>query len=342
MKKVYLHGSLGEKFGKEWTLNVRSASDAFSAINANVDGFVEYLSQRARDGVSYTITTKNINEIKPDGNCLKHFVTRNNLDMNLSSKEIHIAPMAQGSMGLFVGLTATQAFFAKLFVAIVASVVIQGILNSLFKPPKREDPTTTKSYLFQGAQNRQQQGIPVPLGYGRLRVGSAVVSTSKESFKLNNEGGEMADKKVMQSFSQFRVLELVSEGPIEGFCNANGSITNDIREAIYFNGTPVKNTALGKATALGQEGFDNLGTYNFILNEGNENVVEIAPVAKNGVEGEKAPFPEPEIAFDIGNRLVGAGPYATTAQARQRQEAVDKENAKRHKHYKFMKIDVTQ
>ena len=61
MKKVYLHGSLGEKFGKEWTLNVRSASDAFSAINANVDGFVEYLSQRARDGVSYTITTKNIN-----------------------------------------------------------------------------------------------------------------------------------------------------------------------------------------------------------------------------------------------------------------------------------------
>ena len=329
MKKVYLHGSLGEKFGKEWTLNVRSASDAFSAINANVDGFVEYLSQRARDGVSYTITTKNINEIKPDGNCLKHFVTRNNLDMNLSSKEIHIAPMAQGSMGLFAGLTATQAFFAKLFVAIVASVVIQGILNSLFKPPKREDPTTTKSYLFQGAQNRQQQGIPVPLGYGRLRVGSAVVSTSKESFKLNNEGGEMADKKVMQSFSQFRVLELVSEGPIEGFCNANGSITNDIREAIYFNGTPVKNTALGKATALGQEGFDNLGTYNFILNEGNENVVEIAPVAKNGVEGEKAPFPEPEIAFDIGNRLVGAGPYATTAQARQRQEAVDKENAKR-------------
>ena len=45
-----------------------------SAINANVDGFVEYLSQRARDGVSYTITTKNINEIKPDGNCLKYFV----------------------------------------------------------------------------------------------------------------------------------------------------------------------------------------------------------------------------------------------------------------------------
>ena len=218
MKKVYLHGSLGERFGKEWTLNVHSASDAFSAINANVDGFVEYLSRRARDGVGYTITTKNINEIKPDGNCFKHFVTRNNLDMNLSSEEIHIAPIAQGGMGFFAAL-GIKTFFGKMLFVMAATMVIQGILNSLFKPPKRDDPTTSKSYLFQGAQNRQQQGIPVPLGYGRLRVGSAVVSTSKESFKLDNEGGEMADKKVMQSFSQFRVLELISEGPIEGFCN---------------------------------------------------------------------------------------------------------------------------
>ena len=309
MKKVYLHGSLGEKFGKEWTLSVRSASESFSAIDANVEGFVEYLSERARDGVNYCITTKNPKDIKDDGNKLKYFIGPSKLNLNLSSQEIHITPIPQGGMGL-LSIGGFAGFMVKAFLFVAATMIIQGILNSLFKPPKREDPTTTKSYLFQGAQNRQQQGIPVPLGYGRLKIGSAVVSTSKKSFNLNGDETSstatenMKAKKVMQSFSEFKVLELLSEGPIEGFCNANGALTSELRESIFFDDTPVKNTTIGKITDAGVKNTDVLGTFNFVLNERG-----VLPKAKNGEIGEKIPFGKPEITFDKRVRLIGPGPY---------------------------------
>ena len=62
MKKVYLHGSLGKKFGREWELDIHSPAEAFCAINANTDGFLSYLSQRAGDDVHYLVTTKNPNK----------------------------------------------------------------------------------------------------------------------------------------------------------------------------------------------------------------------------------------------------------------------------------------
>lgn len=38
MKTIYLHGRLGQKFGKRWTLAVDSVSEAMHAIDINLKG----------------------------------------------------------------------------------------------------------------------------------------------------------------------------------------------------------------------------------------------------------------------------------------------------------------
>ena len=154
MKKVYLHGSLGEKFGREWKFDIHSPNDAFCAINANTNGFASYLSQRARDNVYYLVTTKNPRDIKTEQECEKCVITSSRFSLQTSAEEIHITPAPSGGTGMELIFAAISkwwvaaAWYQQAFVLIAASMAIQGILNALFKPPKRSDATTSKSYLF--------------------------------------------------------------------------------------------------------------------------------------------------------------------------------------------------
>ena len=48
MKKVYLYGKLGERFGKKWNLGVRSPAEAFAAIESNSEGFLSYMLKKEK------------------------------------------------------------------------------------------------------------------------------------------------------------------------------------------------------------------------------------------------------------------------------------------------------
>ena len=43
------------------------------------------------------------------------------------------------------------------------------------------------SFLFQNPQTISTQGKPIPIGYGRLRVGSLVVGTTLSNFDLSDD-----------------------------------------------------------------------------------------------------------------------------------------------------------
>jgi predicted phage tail protein len=55
-----------------------------------------------------------------------------------------------------------------------------GVAQMLAPQPASNEPSerpeNQPSYTFNGAVNTTAQGQPVPLGYGRLVVGSAVIS----------------------------------------------------------------------------------------------------------------------------------------------------------------------
>ena len=60
MKKVYLYGALSSKFGKEFTLDVCSLPEALRAIDANQDGFLNYLINSCNKGVGYSFFSESV------------------------------------------------------------------------------------------------------------------------------------------------------------------------------------------------------------------------------------------------------------------------------------------
>ena len=53
--KIFLHGEIGKKFGKEWDLNVKSPNEALRAINANTDNFFKFLSSKENENIHYRL-----------------------------------------------------------------------------------------------------------------------------------------------------------------------------------------------------------------------------------------------------------------------------------------------
>ena len=49
-------------------------------------------------------------------------------------------------------------------------------------PDSEEDPR--KSYSFSGVQNTSRQGVPVPVVYGEVLVGSVVISAGVDTVQV--------------------------------------------------------------------------------------------------------------------------------------------------------------
>lgn len=82
--------------------------------------------------------------------------------------------------------------------------------------------------------------------------------TGDQQANLATNGGfnpSESDKEKLQSTSFLKALDLICEGPIEGFCDATGKLVtgSDILKGVYFNEVPVKLTS----------DLHPLGSYNF-------------------------------------------------------------------------------
>lgn len=176
MKQIKLYGHLGAKFGKIFTIDVSSPHEAIRALSANIKGFKEYLSRNSAPGYHIFIDKQNIGE--------------NELSLPIGDKEvIKIVPVVHGSGGFFkviLGialLVITQGKFGL-------SLVLSGISEILFAAPKKKNSTgnqkveNTPSYVFDGPVNTTAQGNAIPLCYGRLLVGSQVISAGLSAKQL--------------------------------------------------------------------------------------------------------------------------------------------------------------
>ena len=309
MKTVYLYGKLGKRFGKKWRLNASSPLEVFSAIDANSEGFLSYLSKTEEEGVKYVVLHKSPVDISCKEDLQESMVTEGSVSLVSQKKELHILPAVEGNATLFIALKLAKVgggltLLGKIVAAVAISFVVGAIMKALFKPPKRSDPTTTKSYLLKGNQNRQAQGVAVPVGYGRVKIGSSCIAQEKLNFRQPTKDGQRSE--ALESFSEITYLDLLSEGPVEGFVNQNGGSislagqnsgkTLDIREGVLLNNVPIKNTPADLSSE---------GTLNYILNEGGK-----LPDFKIGAEGErKIMSKQSSFVVDYDVLLYGAGPY---------------------------------
>jgi len=308
MKTVYLHGKLGKRFGKKWKLAVDSVQEAFSAIEANCEGFFDYIIKSEAGGNEYIVLCKNPKSIKDENDLRENIIDEKLSKVNSKQKEIHVLNPASGSTVfmpfIFVGGVISGGLTTAGY--IIASLAIAYAVSALTKPPdppKRKDPTSTKSFLISGGLTRQAQGIAVPLGYGRLKIGPANVATRKKSKKFL--GYNASKSSLLESYSEFEFVDLICEGPIHGFVNKYGVTLKDydVFEGIYLNDTQVRNSA-----APGE----GIGSYNFIINE-DQDKERGRPVVKKGEDSDSKILSEGVFyAKDYDTLLLGPPPYQSS------------------------------
>lgn len=177
LKTIRLYGKLGAKFGRVHRLAVASAAEAVRALCVVLPGFESHLAN-APGG--YTV-----------------FYGRENLQADQlahpsGSDDIRIAPVPAGakSGGIFAVVTGVVLIAAGFFTGgatwgpammmMGAGMAIGGALMMLSPQPQgsasADSSANSPSYGFNGAVNTEAQGNPVPLLYGELIVGSAVIS----------------------------------------------------------------------------------------------------------------------------------------------------------------------
>lgn len=188
MTNIFLHGKLAKIYGPKFRFSISRPKDALSAIETIHEGFVNKLIEFSSKGLQYSIVADN-ETIKG----VEEFSGKRKI------KEIHIVPtvfgsgiaaLAIGAVALVAGIAAgTATLIGSLLVAVALSAISFGIQSLLAKPPdtnaasvSASTSATSKSFLFSNKENIKQQGNPIPLGYGRLRIGSAVIQETIKSY----------------------------------------------------------------------------------------------------------------------------------------------------------------
>lgn len=184
LREVRLYGRLGARFGRIHMLAVSSTAEAIRALCVLIPGFERALADSDAHGVRYAcfLGKRNIGEDQ-----LQHPV---------GADAIRIAPVVAGAkraglfqtvlgavmivVGAVLTYTGVGAPIGAAMMKMGAVLALGGVIQML-SPQQRglsaqDGPENGASYNFNGAVNTSAQGNPVPVLYGRMICGSAVIS----------------------------------------------------------------------------------------------------------------------------------------------------------------------
>ncbi|EMF21851.1 tail assembly protein [Citrobacter freundii] len=187
MTTIKLSGSLANTFGRAHQRLISTPREVFRALSVTVPGFEKYLNTSKARGLTYAVMVG------------KRNISESDLDFPNAGQEVRIVPVIIGSKraGLLqtilgsvlivvgaLGSTIGQAWGGgvwgpvawKLGAAMVAGGVIQMISPQPGGISRKQDPDNKASYAFGGVTNTTAQGNPVPLCYGKRRIGGAIIS----------------------------------------------------------------------------------------------------------------------------------------------------------------------
>lgn len=179
LRTVRLYGVAGTRFGRVHRLAVASTREAVRALCVTVPGFEKFMMNAKDNGLTFAVFHGRRN------------VTEDEIEHPVGSDEIRIAPILIGSKngGLFqtilgaalvvVGVF-TSEFGGSTLIGLGASMMLGGVMQMLSPQTSGlagAGPNNGTSYYFNGPVNSAAQGEPVPLVYGRMLVGSKVISS---------------------------------------------------------------------------------------------------------------------------------------------------------------------
>lgn len=187
MINIELLGPLAKVFGKSHNRLITSKSEAIHSLCKTIEGFERYLNTSKSRGLTYAIFEGKKN------------IGVNDLAFPVTDKVIRIVPIVIGSKkaGLLqtvlgavlvvvgaLGATLGQAWggaaWGPAVMKIGAALALGGVVQMLSPQPaglaSKQSADNRASYAFGGVTNTAAQGYPVPLLYGRRRIGGAIIS----------------------------------------------------------------------------------------------------------------------------------------------------------------------
>lgn len=201
MRTIYLHGTLGEQFGKKYLMDISSPAEAVVALGCQLPRFTETI----RDG-AWEVRRGNTPIMENEQELLS---------ANLNTfQDVHILPAVEGNKEGGVGkvilgvalFAAAAAVPGSLFgtggiifgssgavaanVAVLgATIALQGVSQMISPVPEMDtdyssEEDVQRNGLLGGRGNTSQAGAPVPVLFGRMRTGSHIIQAGYTSEKL--------------------------------------------------------------------------------------------------------------------------------------------------------------
>lgn len=187
MRKVQLCGHLGKKFGRVFELGVSSPAEAIRALRANFLDFEAYMHKHSEPGYRVYVGKYNVGEEELSASSADTTIKfvpvvrgagKGGLGQILLGALLIAAVYASGGTALIAG-GGLGGIAGGMALSFGASLIIGGVTQMLTSAPgamSQNAVNNQPSYAFNGPVNTTAQGNPVPILYGRLIVGSQVIS----------------------------------------------------------------------------------------------------------------------------------------------------------------------
>lgn len=201
MVNVRFYGSL-KQFGTEFRLDCKTPAEVVQALTSQIPKLRQFIQQG--------LFTVRVGREYLDNRYLEQGLNQHLKD----DATVHFTPVLKGSKkaGLFQTIVGAVMVVVGAFTswaggaALIAGgigLIAGGVAQMLTKMPSMstgKDAERKQSTSFSNLSNMAAQGRPMPLAYGRIRVGSLIISQGVETMDIERQPPEDKKGKLLPRF----------------------------------------------------------------------------------------------------------------------------------------------
>lgn len=209
MVNVRFYGSL-KQFGSEFRLDCQTPAEVIHALTSQIPKLRQFIQQGlftvrvGRDYFDNRYLEKGLSQKLKD-DAVVHFTPtlkgskRGGLFGVITGVALIAGALALGPLGFSV-IGANAAWMVG---GLGASLLLGGVAQMLTKMPSMstgKDADKKQSTSFSNLSNMAAQGRPMPIAYGRIMVGSLIISQGVETMDIERQPPEEKKGKLLPRF----------------------------------------------------------------------------------------------------------------------------------------------
>ena len=198
MVNVRFYGSL-KQFGSEFRLDCKTPAEVVQALTSQIPKLRQFIQQGlftvrvGREYLDNRYLEQGLNQhLKDDSTVYFTPVLK-------GSKKAGLFQTIVGAVMVVVGAVFQQYYLVGAGIAMVAGGVAQ-MLTKMPPMSTSKDAERKQSTSFSNLSNMAAQGRPMPLAYGRIRVGSLIISQGVETMDIERQPPEDKKGKLLPRF----------------------------------------------------------------------------------------------------------------------------------------------